>query len=350
MNKKNFKKIIVLISLVILFLISKKYSLSQTTNISIPGQITEIQEQIDVNVDPQVQLPNQAVKVSIEAYGTDLTKADVTWKINGVTAQKGRGLLELDTIAPEAGNAKKIDIAIIPFNGPEVDKSITLEPEKTDLVWEAKTYTPPFYKGKSLYTSQSQVVVAAFPNFKANGSIGMDPSHLTYNWLNDIDAVPEYSGYGKDFLIYQGLVTLDPHTITLNVTSDAAAQSEAFINLSPFQPNVLVYESSPLYGVLFNEALPSSFYLTDSEKTLAAYPYDFNFKSRIDPDAIYTWSMNNADLNITNQPSMVFKNTSTNSGQTTVGIDIKSVSNFLVEASQSLNISFGGSSNSSVSF
>ena len=71
------------------------------------------------------------------------------------------------------------------------------------------------------------------------------------------------SNNGKNFLIYQGPITFDPHVITLNVTSDTAAQSEAFVNFSPFQPNVLVYEDSPLYGVMFNKALPLSFFLNN---------------------------------------------------------------------------------------
>ncbi|MEI8337823.1 MAG: hypothetical protein WCF92_01600 [bacterium] len=342
MNKKIF---FIFISLTFFSIFFCTKSIAQTT--SVPGQISEIQEQIDVNVEPQAPSPNEAVKISLEAYGTDLTKADIIWKIDGVTAKRGRGLLELNTTAGGAGTSKKIDIAIIPFNGPEVDKSITIAPEKVDIVWEGKTYTPPFYKGKALYSSQSNVVVAAFPNFKANGSIGVDPSHLTYNWLNDTDAIPEYSGYGKNFIIYNGLILLDSHTITLNVTSDTSAQSTAFVNLAPYQPNVLVYEDSPLYGILFNKALPTSFALSNSEITLAAFPYNFVFNSRTDKDTQYTWSMNGEDLSITNQPSMVFKTTSSDVGQTSIGIDVKSISNFLVEASQSLDISFGGNSNNS---
>ena len=351
MNKKFFFTFILLTFLSISF--CTKVTAQGVSPASIPSQIKELDEQIYVNVNPSSPKARDDVKITLEAYGTDLTKAEITWKINGVTAQSGRGLIELDTTAGDEGTSKKIDIAIIPVNGIEVDKSTTIAPEKVDLVWEAKTYTPPFYKGKALYTPQEKVVVAAFPNFKANGTIGIDTKHLTYNWLDNNDSIQEYSGYGKDFVIYQGTIILDPHTITALVTSDTSSQSTSFVNLAPVQPNVLVYEDSPLYGVLFNDALPASFYLNSSEKTLAAYPYNFGFKWRTDPNIQYTWSMNGEDISTTNQPSMVFKNTSAEAGQTTVGIDIKSISNFLVEASQSLNISFGSSSNNvsnSVSF
>ncbi|MEI6850262.1 MAG: hypothetical protein WCK29_04455 [archaeon] len=345
MNKKFFLTFVSLSFLSILFY--TKVTAQTATDASIPSQITEIQEQVDVNVEPGMPNPNETVKVSIEAYGTDLTKADITWKINGITAQKGRGLIELKTTAGDAGSVKKIDIAINPENGPEIDKSVTIAPEEVDLVWEAKTYTPPFYKGKALYTPQETVTVAAFPNFKADGSVGVDPSHLTYNWLNDNDTAQDYSGYGKNFMIFQGPIVLNSHTVTLNATSDSSAKSESFVNLNPIQPNVLVYEDSPLYGVQFNKALPVSFYLTNSEETLVAYPYYFGFKWRSDPDAQYVWNMNGQDISGTNQPSMVFKNTATSAGQTSVGIDVTSVSNFLVEASQALNISFGSNSNNS---
>jgi len=348
-NKKIF---LISLSLLSIFICTKAIA-QNTSTLSIPAQISEIQEQIDINVEPGVPNPGDSIKISLEAYGTDLTKADITWKIDGVVFQKGRGLIEINTIAGIAGSAKKIDVSIIPMNGPQIDKSVTIAPEKVDLVWEAKTYTPPFYKGKALFTPQTKVVVVAFPNFKANGTIGIEPGGLTYNWLDNITTVPEYSGYGKNFILFEGSILHDSHTITALVTSDTSAQSNAFVDLAPFQPNVLVYEDSPLYGVLTNKALPISFFLTNSEITLTSYPYYFGFKLKNDADSKYTWSMNGADITGTNQPSMVFKATSDKAGKTTVGIDVQSVSNFLVEASQSLNISFGASSNNqggSVSF
>ena len=105
MNKKFFFTFILLTFLSISF--CTKVTAQGVSPASIPSQIKELDEQIYVNVNPSSPKARDDVKITLEAYGTDLTKAEITWKINGVTAQSGRGLIELDTTAGDEGTSKK---------------------------------------------------------------------------------------------------------------------------------------------------------------------------------------------------------------------------------------------------
>lgn len=341
-HKKISKLLLSTLSIICLFGFAlEAKAQTDSSALSIPGQISEVQEQIYVDEAPSNPNPGDTVKISLEAYGTDLNAANITWKIDGTTAKEGRGITELDVVAGDAGTKKTVDIFIDPPNGPEIQKTVIIQPEQLDIVWEAKTYTPPFYKGKALYAPQEQVTIAAFPNFKADGSVGVDPSHISYNWQNNLDGVPQYSGYGSNYMLFAGPIVQDDQYIYVTATADSGATAEANIDMLPTLPNVLVYEDSPLYGVLFNKALPQTFNLQNSQTTLAAYPYYFGFNSQTDPNAEYQWTINNQNISAPqNQATMVFTNSNGQSGASDIGIDVKSASNFLEEATQSLNINF----------
>ncbi len=345
-HKKIFKPLLSALGLICIFGFAFEVKAQLDTSPSIPSEIPEIQEQVYVDQAPGNPNPGDTVKISLEAYGTDLNSANVTWKINGTVAKEGRGIAELDVVAGDSGTKKTVDVYIDPPNGPEIQKTVVIEPEQLDIVWEAKAYTPPFYKGKALYAPQEKVVIAAFPNFEADGSVGVDPSHISYSWTNNLDAVPQYSGYGSNYMLFQGPIVQDDQYIYVTATADSGASAEANIDMLPTLPNVLVYEDNPLYGVLFNKALPANFSLQDSQTTLAAYPYYFGFTSQTDPNAEYQWTINGQNISASqSQATMVFTNSSGQSGSSEVGIDVQNANNFLEEATQNLNINFNATSN-----
>ena len=79
---------------------------------SIPSQIPEIQEQISVTVEPKIPAPFQNVKITLEAYGTNLDQANITWTINGTLTKSGKGEIILELQAPKAGSRKTVVVSI----------------------------------------------------------------------------------------------------------------------------------------------------------------------------------------------------------------------------------------------
>src|SRR5581483_7862352 len=102
-------------------------------------------------INPQNPAPNQPVTISLEAFGTDLNRADISWMVNGAVQKNGIGATSFNFTAGKAGSLYVIDIIILPVNGTKVTKEVTISPASVDIAWEASSYAPPFYEGKRLY-------------------------------------------------------------------------------------------------------------------------------------------------------------------------------------------------------
>ncbi len=308
---------------------------------SIPSQIPGLEEQVSIEVKPEFPKPGQKVSIIVNAYGTNLNKANITWKINGTSAKTGRGANKFETTAGKPGEQKTISLVIEPESGPIIEKTIKIRPEEVDLIWESKTYTPPFYKGKALFAPKEKVIVVAFPNFTSNGGVGVDPKKLSYTWKRNFDVVQEFSGYGNDYMNFNGTILLKDEDIQVNVESDANGKAQSYVLISPILPITRFYEKSPLYGILFNNELGTTISLSSDEKEISAYPYYFGFKTKGDSNALYEWKINGNKVDLPeDQYSVVFRNTTGEEGESVISLVLKNTSNFLQETRDSFNIQF----------
>lgn len=307
---------------------------------SIPGQIPELEEQISININPVIPVPLQNVNISLEAFGTDLNRADIAWKVDGVLAKKGTGEKSLDVIAGKVGVVKKIEITIIPTSGPSITKTINIAPEQVDIVWESQTYTPPFYKGKAMYTAQENLVVVAMPNFIVSGKT-VDPKTLVYTWRKDAEVEGEASGYGRNVLRFKGSILLPTNNIQIEVKTAGIEKAKASIDLAPTSPEVIFYEHNPLYGILFNLALVGQQTFDVEEKNLEAFPYFIGSLRKNSSNLSYIWSINNQKIGVSSsENSLVFRNTENQSGTSLVSVKVNNNNNFLQEGRGSVYLNF----------
>lgn len=317
---------------------------SDGSNLSIPGQVPDIQEQISVDVSPTIPKPGEEVTITIEAYGTDLNRANIVWQYNGATKLKGTGEKVFKFNVGKVGSRNAVNLTINPVNGPAITKTFSFTPAEIDLLWEASTYTPPFYKGKALFTPQSSVKLVALPNMIAGGS-PVPASKTVYKWKIDQEVQGDKSGYGKNTFQYDSSVILRPHSITAEgySSADPSVSGASKVTFDATDPEALIYEDHPLYGLLFNQALSNQFELTDQEKKLAAYPYFFSTLSK-NNGLSYKWTINDNIITApATQNTMRFQKTSQDSGTGDVRVVINNSDKFLQQASQRIFIFFNGS-------
>ena len=333
------KSVIVVLSFVFFFsegLISPLFG--QST--SIPSNIPELEEQISINISPVIPIPLKNVNISLEAFGTDLNRASITWKIDGTLAKKGTGEKSLDVIAGRVGEIKKIEITILPTNGQPIVKVINIIPEQVDIVWESQTYVPPFYKGKAMYTAQENVIVVAIPNFISAGK-AVDPKTLVYTWRKDSEVDGETSGYGRNVFRFKGSILLPTNNIQVEVASVGKEKAKASIDLSPINPEVILYERNPLYGVLWNLALTGQQAFDVAEKSVEAFPYFIGASIKNSNNLSYEWSINNQKIGVSSsENSLVLRNEENESGSTLVGVRVSNKNNFLQEGKGSVYLNF----------
>jgi len=162
--------------------------------------------------------------------------------------------------------------------------------QEVDLLWQGDVYTPPFYEGRSLWSNQSEVIILAIPHIFSQGR-ELDPSTLTYKWWKDSVVLNTVSGIGKNSISITDSVTGRPQEIKVEImTGDGAVLASASKKLSGLPVKLLVYEDSPLYGLLFNREVGSSYEIEEQETTLAVIPFFFSSFEK-DPGFInYKWN------------------------------------------------------------
>ncbi|HZS43236.1 MAG TPA: hypothetical protein VFA52_03410 [Candidatus Paceibacterota bacterium] len=318
---------------------------------SLPSLIPGLEEQINIKVNPENPAPSQLVNLSLEAFGTDLNRADISWLVNGVVQKNGVGATSFEFTTGAAGSLSAVQVIILPVNGTRITKTVNISPASVDIVWEANSYVPPFYEGKRLYPPQGTLTFVALPNFVSNG-VTVDPNTLVYKWRLNNSVLGDKSGYGKRTLTVTGDILNQP----INVSVEASLvknniSGSGAISVASQNPQVLLYEDSPLNGILFNKILDSQFDLTASEVTFGAFPFYFSATSPTDKTINYAWYLNNSAMALDpHQSEVVFRKPDNQNGQSAISVSATVPSSILQSASTNIIVNFSNNSSQNASF
>lgn len=328
---KEFKIfLIVIVSLVILPTIT----FAQTVNIPFA-----LSNELNVEIIPTYPSPNEVIFINLTLYTDDLNSADITWFQNGKNVLSGKGETRYNFRTGNIGEETKIEIVIKLLSGISFTKVFTLTPAGVDLVWEAESYVPPFYKGKALHPRQGVLKIVATPDF-VKGGRRISPQNLIYEWSNDVEAYQNQSGYGKNVLILNGSLLGKSESVEVLVrdpVNNLVAQK--FIDISPVDPEIVFYENSPYYGHIFDLAVTGTFNLKTEEVQVLATPYYFTKK---DSGLLkYEWRLNGQSVpNLFGSRTAVFRKPEDKAGKSTVSLRIENQNRILQQANGGLTINF----------
>ncbi|HEY4494811.1 MAG TPA: hypothetical protein VJC02_01770 [Candidatus Paceibacterota bacterium] len=317
------------IAILSLFLFSIAYAQTPT---SIDG--------VEISANPEIASPGQNITVSVESYITDLNAASIVWVVDGKNYAQGTGLKFINITAPAIGKSVNILAAIMTVENREIKKSMTIKSGGVDLIWESRGYTPPFYKGKALFSYQNNIVLTAIPHLSQNGTSEIDPKTLLYKWKKNTKVIQDSSGFGKQSVSIQEEI---PTTIDIEVevtTKDGSQKGKASISLTPGNPSLLFYEEDPLYGVLYNKALVDNFRLKNQEIKIQAVPFTFNFSSPSSP-LIFSWSINGyGQEELNKNQSVILRTKGDKEGSSSLSLEVKNENEILQGARANINIFF----------
>ena len=310
-------------------------------NIPFTAKYPAIKEDLVTDISPEVPKPGDNVIISVETYGMDINTQLITWKQNGVEQLKGIGQKKFNFTMGQSGTLTKIDVVVSPKNAPAIKKSWSFSPVDVDILWQANTYTPPFYKGKALFTPEADITFVAMPNIVVAGK-RLDPSDIVYNWKVDGDVDGDNSGFGKNTFAYTGPIVLKPTLIQAEVYA-AANKSYTGINgftLSNVYPQAIFYEDSPVYGTLFNKSIRNQFSTKADAVNMVVSPYFFSTPDK-NTNIQYTWNLNSSATDIpTDQNSALFKRKANDGGTANVSVVITNPLKILQKAVINLGLLF----------
>lgn len=197
----------------------------------------QVTTDISLSTIPADPSPGQTVRIDAQSFGVDLDQANITWRYNGRVIDAGVGRKSVTVAAPASGVVGTITMTATGAGFDSTTATVILRPASVDLLWEAAdSYTPPFYKGKALPSTNSLIRVTGIPSASA-------PKQLVYNWSRNNSALSANSGFGKSSLLFRNSELESSESIALSATSGAFSGTASTI-ITPGDPSVIVYKKN----------------------------------------------------------------------------------------------------------
>lgn len=308
-----------------------------------------IRDLLDVKVNPSNPGPNETVRVTIESYISDMNKAAITWSLNGSVAMQGVGKTSFSFQNGASGKTTSLVVSILTNDGESITKEFSWTPVGVTLLWEADTYTPPFYRGKALLSPQAWVKMIAIPD-NTGAQNALSAGNLVYVWEKSGVAIQDASGYGKNSFSFVGPKPYDETNIKVRTSSvDNTVNSESRAYLSLSNPFILFYEKDPLLGVWYNKPLDTEAALNKKELSLSAEPYFFSNEARVGKVASalkYIWSINGNEIPNYGR-TITLRNDTGAKGKSVVSLAMRGATKTFQSASRNIQVNFSGNDSSS---
>jgi hypothetical protein len=290
------------------------------------GVLAQAIDSFSMDSEPAYPKAGQAITITLTSFSADLDRSLIVWKDNGVVVAKETGVTQKAFIAPANGTTKTISVEVTTRAGIVLKKDYVISPQAIDILWEATdSYVPPLYRGKALPGEQSAVRVVAIPNFTSKGTL-LDRTQTVYTWSVGGRRSENNSGYNKSSFAFVFSPLRRGETVKVNVsTLDNQLQVEETLNISPRQPEILFYETSPLLGILLERAFEGGLQLVTKEISLFAAPYSFSGAKNISSNLGFSWTVAGKPVSPGSNQAILTLERPDNSGSAEVGVTIKHI-------------------------
>lgn len=321
----NYKLISIFILIFFIFLNTNKVYAATG-----PDEIKELEEKIYYNITPEKPNVGDSVQIEAEMYGTKVSDTSFIWKINNKIIKEGLGVNKINFVLE---SKSKVDLTITTNYGSKIGKIFEFDPKKIILIWESKTYTPPFYKGKSLYTPESNLVLNAINLDQENP---LTNTYNNYKWSLEGTVQGDVSGFGYSSYSYQGEILKREPLFGVSVSGvnsykdkqnnkNNVYNNEAVLRVQTLNTEIISYEKHPLLGVLFNKTIKYQYDMDKNETTIVSYPMYYGLSSVL--SAVYNWYINDVKINNTSN-ELSFKK-KTEGEQSRLSLKIKNLESIL---------------------
>ncbi|MBP6883797.1 MAG: hypothetical protein KBC06_01000 [Candidatus Pacebacteria bacterium] len=297
---------------------------------------------INMDVAPSNPTPNQNVTLTLSSYAANLDSVSISWFVNGKSELTGIGKKTFSVTAGASGSRTTV-VAKIALPDGEIDKTVVIAPSVMVLLWEATdSYVPPFYRGKALLPSESEVKIVALPEIKTSGGL-VNSKNMTYAWKKDYTNVADAGGYAKNSYTFGTDYLDDTNNVSVVAsTVDQKYSTEANINVTSITPRISIYKKDQNLGTIWENALTDPYIITGSETLLAA-PYFMSPKEIRRPDLTFSWFINDLAVSISSgfqKNILPIKVPEGSSGTSKLKIQVENTDKLLQSVSREIRVQF----------
>lgn len=319
--------------------------LTMSTGIFFPRTTFAIEatrDTVSVRISPEFPRFSDVVTITLSSYATDLKRATVSWKEEGTTMDSGIGNLSYTTKAPSTSGTKKIEATIRLVSGETIIKYIGISPADVDILIESiDSYTPPFYKGRSLPVREGLIKVSAIPQMSGTS----DTSNFVYTWKQNFKSRSDFSGYGKRYFVYKNafLDAMDTVEVVASTQSGSGASTNTK-TISLYTPTIVLYEDHPSEGLLLGKALTGTFAMKKNEITVVAIPFFMSasvYGDALSDNLSYEWKINGSTTSPSEKNKITLRRPEDGSGTAELSVSVTTKTHLFQKVdSTSVDISF----------
>ncbi len=299
-------------------------------------------------VKPLSPTPNENITINLNGYGYDINQAEIIWFKNNIEVRRGIGQKSYSFTNGNLGQITVITIALKTKDRRIIAKNMTFTASEVDLLWEADTYTPNFYKGASLPTSGSRVTVTAVPQIKSPDGNIISSDNLIFTWKKDYKNLVRESGVGKDSISFNVGQFPNSHNIEVIVTSsNSSIKTSKQISIPIYEPKLIIYPFKPLKGIQSNQAIKNEYTSQQDDESFKVEPF-FWPNNQINNNSVsYLWKINDKQVTNSILENGTILNTSIGGGSGTASVEVlvSSFTNRFLRAQQSFQIVLDNSFN-----
>lgn len=295
---------------------------------------------LTISSDPSSPAPGESVRLSAQSFIMDLQSSVVTWYVDGVKKESGQGKTSVLVTVPKEGTAILVRAEAL---GPEgvSTGSITLRGASLSIIWEASSYTPPFYRGRALPSPESTVHAQAITRFVRSGGSEIPPSDIEYMWYKNGSLLRSISGRGASTVQFDSPLLFATDVITVEaVSADHAFSATASVRIKSVEPTLELYESHPLYGIVWERAIGTNTTVYDTQATFITSPLFAAATSPIHRSLVYEWSVDGKSLPSDPDAPNEVRITAPEGGGGSVGLNLSLAGSLFGDASKSWSFLF----------
>lgn len=275
----------------VFFLVCASSAQAQESETSLTG----LERALDLTLDPLYPSPGDSVRMSITTFALDLSLSNVVWMVNGEEISRGLDLTEATITVGGLGSESHVVVIAEEQEGIVASAEARIRPAEIDIVWEADSYVPPFYRGRALPGSNSPIRAQAVGRFATDGGTAIPTEDIVYTWYRN-DAVVE-KGRGKSIVTVPGPSLFSTDTLrVVAVSADGAHSSAASADIPSTDPFVMLHENHPLFGILYHRSLEQGAITMETEQRVTAVPYFASILSPRDAGLLYEWAVNDSRI------------------------------------------------------